>query len=172
MRKIILVGYMGSGKTTIGKLLSEKLQLPFFDLDDLIENETQNTISQIFAEQGEIKFRKIEHTVLNQFIDSNDEFVLSLGGGTPCYANNHLLLQRDDVFSVYLKTSISELVSRLQKEKKHRPIIANLSDSEIDEFIAKHLFDRSYFYNQSKTIVSVDGKLPLEIVNEIVEKLA
>ena len=172
MRKIILVGYMGSGKTTIGKLLSEKLQLPFCDLDDLIENETQNTISQIFAEQGEIKFRKIEHAVLNQFIESNDEFVLSLGGGTPCYANNHLLLQRDDVFSVYLKTSISELVSRLQKEKKHRPIIATLSDSEIDEFIAKHLFDRSYFYHQAKTTVSVDGKLPLEIVDEIVENLA
>ena len=81
-------------------------------------------------------------------------------------------MQREDVTSFYLKTSIKELARRLQPEKKHRPLIAKLGDAEFEEFIAKHLFDRSYFYHQAKTNVSVDGKLPLVIVNEIVEKLA
>jgi shikimate kinase len=86
--KIILLGYMGSGKTTIGSSLSKKLYQNFTDLDDYIEKKENKTISEIFTEKGEIYFRKIEHVYLKQFIMDNDSYILSLGGGTPCYANN------------------------------------------------------------------------------------
>lgn len=171
MQKIVLVGYMGSGKTTIGKLLSEKAGIPFYDLDAIIEKNTQKTISELFSEIGEIRFRKLEHETLRDFFEKQDGFILSLGGGTPCYANNHLFLQREDVASFYLKTSVKELSRRLQPEKKHRPLIAKLDDAEFEEFIAKHLFDRSYFYHFAKNVIAVDGKNPSELADVIIEKL-
>ena len=120
MQKIILVGYMAVGKSTVGKMLAEKRQIKWLDLDKIIEETTKLSVSDIFKEKGEIFFRKQEHQVLKTLLETKESLVISTGGGTPCYANNHLLLQLDDVFSVYLKTSISELVNRLQKEKKHR----------------------------------------------------
>jgi len=172
MKKIVLVGYMGSGKSTIGKLLSEKTGIPFFDLDEIIEKNTQKTISELFLEIGEIKFRKLEHETLNYFLATQIDFILSLGGGTPCYANNHLQLQKDGVTSVYLKTSLQELIKRLEPEKKHRPLIASKGGEDFKEFIAKHLFERSYFYNQAKYIVSVDMKMPDAVAEEIIGILA
>ncbi|KGO89467.1 shikimate kinase [Flavobacterium suncheonense] len=172
MQKIVLVGYMGSGKTTIGKKMADKTGIPFYDLDEIIEQKTGKTISELFSEQGEICFRKLEHEIFNDFIKNQDNFILALGGGTPCYANNHLLLQQEDIASFYLKASIQELSKRLRREKKHRPLIAKLDDGELEEFIAKHLFDRSYFYHFAKNVISVDGKNPSELVSEIIEKLA
>ncbi|ESU27041.1 shikimate kinase [Flavobacterium limnosediminis JC2902] len=165
------MGYMGSGKSTIGKLLAEKTGIPFFDLDEMIEKNTQKTISELFFEMGEIQFRKLEHKTLIDFMAIHQYYVLSLGGGTPCYANNHLQLQKEDVVSVYLKGSNGELINRLAPQKKHRPLIAHQSDEELHEFIAKHLFDRSYFYHQSKHTVSVDGKNPDAVADEIKELL-
>jgi shikimate kinase len=172
MQKIILVGYMGGGKSTIGKILAEETGIPFFDLDEIIEKNEQKTISELFSAIGEIQFRKLEHETLNDFMATHNHYILSLGGGTPCYANNHLQLQKEGVTSIYLKGSIKELVKRLAPQKKYRPLIAHQSDEELHEFIAKHLFDRSYFYHQSKHTVSVDGKNPDIVVNEIKELLA
>lgn len=167
MNKIILVGYMGSGKTEIGKLVSKKTNIPFCDLDHLIENRLSKSINQIFSEFGEVFFRKKEHEVFTEKINSGESFVLSLGGGTPCYANNHLLLQSDGVVSVYLKASIATLVQRLKENRSERPLLKDLTEEELTEYIAKHLFDRSYYYNQCKHIVIVDGKSPEQIVDEI-----
>ena len=128
MKKIVLVGYMASGKTEIGKLLSKKLHLPFFDIDHLIENEVSKTVNEIFEEKGEIFFRKKEHQVFADKINSDISFVLSLGGGTPCYANNHLLLQDSSCQSFYLQTKIETLLHRLTIEKNNRPVIAHLTD--------------------------------------------
>ena len=169
MKKIILVGYMGSGKTEIGKNLARKLNLPFYDLDILIENEEQKSVEKIFASKGEIYFRKIEHGILIKQIQKNESYVLSLGGGTPCYANNHLLLQDSNVDSIYLKASVNTLTERLKIGKRKRPLVANLDDTELPEFIAKHLFDRSFYYNQSKKVVTVDEKSPYDIVEEILK---
>lgn len=171
MKKIVLVGYMGSGKTEIGKLLSKKVNLPFYDLDHLIENEFSKTINQIFEEKGEIFFRKKEHEVFANKINTNESFVLSLGGGTPCYANNHEFLKKEDVISVYLKASIPTLKSRLKFNLSNRPLLKDLSEEELTEYIAKHLFDRSFYYNQSKYTITVDDKSPLEVVEEIEKKL-
>ncbi len=167
MKKILLTGYMASGKTTIALLLSKAAGISYNDLDDIIEEKAGKSISQLFAEDGEIKFRRLEHEALKESVEANEDFVLALGGGTPCYANNHEFLMRDDVVSVYLKAGIPELVNRIKEQDKQRPLLINHNDDELQEFVAKHLFDRSWFYHQAKHVVQVDGKLPQDIVNEI-----
>jgi shikimate kinase len=167
MKKIILCGYMASGKTTIARLLSVAMEIPYLDLDEVIEKETGKTVSQIFETEGEIKFRKREHDTLKGLLAVDDDFVIALGGGTPGYANNYLLLQRDDVVSVYLKTSIEGIIVRLKGETAARPLVAGLAPEEMHDFVAKHLFDRSWYYYHAKHIVTTDGKTPELIVNEI-----
>lgn len=167
MRKIILLGYMGSGKSVVARLLAQKAALPWLDLDQMMEESAQSTISEIFEKQGEIKFRKREHELFVQQMTNGQSFVLSLGGGTPCYANNHEWLQRENVVSVYLKTSIDELCQRLLPEKKHRPLIAHMDANQMKEFIAISLFERSYYYHQATHTMTTDGKTPEQIASEI-----
>ena len=98
--------------------------------------------------------------------------IIGLGGGTPCYANNHELLKGEGITSIYLKASVETLFNRLSHNKSKRPIVANKSEAELQEFIAKHLFDRSYYYNQAEYKVAVDGKSIDETVNDIMSILA
>jgi shikimate kinase len=172
MGKVILVGYMASGKTEVGKFLSSLSGMPFIDLDDYIEQKLGKTIQYIFSEKGEVFFRKLEHESWSELMLKNESFVLSTGGGAPCYANNYKFLKAPEVCSVYLKTSINELTSRLKNETEQRPLLKNLINEPLSEFIAKHLFERSYFYHQAKHTLVTDGKLPHEIAQEINELLA
>lgn len=172
MSKVILLGYMGSGKTEIVNELSKKGYNKVFDLDELIEAELNLSIKDIFKSKGEVFFRKKEHEILTNFLISNDEFVLGLGGGTPCYANNHLLLKEDGIDSIYLKASVETLVSRLKPDFSKRPLLKNIKEVNLEDFVAKHLFERSYFYYQAKHIVSVDQKSVNQIIGEIEKILA
>ena len=166
--KIVLLGYMASGKSTIGKILAEKMKISFIDLDTYIEEKEKMSVSDVFKEKGEIYFRKQEHVYLKELLDKKEDFVLSLGGGTPCYAGNmNVLLSYDDVTSIYLKTSIQIIMERLVNEKSQRPLVARLNEDELAEFIAKHLFERSYYYNQATHKLVVDNK----DVNETLENL-
>lgn len=158
---------MGSGKSTIAFFLAQKLQIPFKDLDQIIENETQMTIKTIFESKGEIYFRKLEHTILKQLMASNESFVLSLGGGTPCYANNHEFLKGEGIVSFYLKVAIEALANRLSHEKDVRPILANHDAQGLKDFIAQHLFERSYYYQQATHTIDANDKSAEEIVAEI-----
>ncbi|MES2574943.1 MAG: shikimate kinase [Bacteroidota bacterium] len=172
MRKIILLGYMGCGKSTIANRLSKTTNIPFVDLDKIIEENTNLSINQIFEQHGEIHFRKLEHEVFVELLNSPENLIIGLGGGTPCYANNHELLQGDNVFSIYLKASIETLFNRLVVNKDKRPLIANKSEEEMKEFIAMHLFERSFYYNHAQHKVVVDGKTVEETVADILEILA
>ncbi|MCG9792791.1 shikimate kinase [Flavobacterium algicola] len=156
MSKIILLGYMGSGKSTIAKSLSKIQQLPFVDLDNYIEEKAKMSIKSIFETKGEIYFRKIEHQYFVELLNSDENLIIGLGGGTPCYANNHELLKGEGRTSIYLKASIDTLYNRLVIGKAQRPLIADKSAEEMREFIAIHLFERSYFYNQAQHTISVD----------------
>ncbi|WP_264563465.1 shikimate kinase [Flavobacterium sp. N3904] len=172
MKKIILLGYMGCGKSTIANKLSGMIAIPYVDLDEFIEKKTNLSIKQIFENHGEIHFRKLEHTYFIELLNSPDEIIIGLGGGTPCYANNHELLTGDQVTSIYLKASIDTLYNRLVSNKSKRPLIANKSEEEMREFIAKHLFDRSFYYNHAQYKVNVDDKSIEETVNDILNLLA
>nr|WP_314897323.1 shikimate kinase [uncultured Flavobacterium sp.] len=172
MKKIILLGYMGCGKSTIANKLSKIIEIPFVDLDKKIEEKTNLSINAIFEKHGEIYFRKLEREVFIELLNSPDNLIIGLGGGTPCYANNHELLKGDNVVSVYLKASIETLFNRLAHNKSKRPLIADKSDDEMKEFIAKHLFDRSFYYNQAQHKVIVDDKTIEQTVMDIVGILA
>lgn len=172
MKKFLILGYMGSGKSLIGNLMAERLEIPFYDLDFLIEKQLGMSISEIFKLKGEIYFRKIESQIFSETMSKDGTFVLSLGGGTPCYANNHLLLTGQNTTSIYLNASIATLSSRLAAERENRPLIADLNDRDFQEYIAKHLFDRSYFYNQATLKVFVNDKTPKQITDEIMKRLA
>ena len=171
MKKIILLGYMGCGKSTIAEKLSGLLHLPFVDLDKSIEAKAQMTINQIFESLGEVYFRKLEHDVFMELLASPEKQIIGLGGGTPCYANNHELLKGEGITSIYLKASVETLFNRLAHNKSKRPIVANKTKDELQEFIAKHLFDRIYYYNQAEYKISVDNKSIDETVSDILEIL-
>jgi shikimate kinase len=172
MKKIILLGYMGCGKSTIAEKLSGLIQMPFVDLDKEIEAKAEMTINQIFESFGEVYFRKLEHDVFVELLNTPENQIIGLGGGTPCYANNHEFLQGQGITSIYLKASVETLFNRLAHNKSKRPIVANKTEDELKEFIAKHLFDRSYYYNQAEHKVTVDGKSIDETVADIVSVLA
>ena len=164
--KIVLLGYMASGKSTIGKEISKKLYMNFIDLDDYISEHEKMSISEIFKAKGEIYFRRIESIYLSELLTSEENFVLSLGGGTPCYGNNMNLILHADAKAVYIKASIKTLVARLIKEKHRRPLVANLEDEKITEFVAKHLFERRFFYEQAAITINTDDKSLEEIITE------
>lgn len=165
--EIILVGYMGSGKTTIGKLLAQQLNLRFLDLDAYIEEAEGTTITQLFQERGEVYFRKREIKYVTEILSQYKGYVLSTGGGAPCFGDTMQKMTTTTPNTIYLKASIDTLTDRLKSEREHRPLLSNASDAEVREYIAKHLFERSFFYNQAALKVLVDDKLPTAIVAEI-----
>jgi len=166
--KIILLGYMASGKTSIGKKLAKQLNLSFIDLDDYISQQENLSVTAIFKEKGEIYFRKKETYFLEELLKSTKSFVLALGGGTPCYGDNLKIINLHSN-SFYLKRSLESTYDKLSKLKnKHkRPLITSISNADLKEFIAKHLFERAPFYEQAAHVISVDGKTKKEIAKEI-----
>jgi len=170
---IVLIGYMASGKTSIGKKLANKLNYDFIDLDDLIEEKENLSVTHVFKSKGEIYFRKQEHIYLKEVLNTKDDVVLSVGGGTPCYSNNmDIIANQEHVKSIYLKASILTLTEKLMRKKASRPLIAHIETEEaMTEFIGKHLFERIQFYNQAELKVSIDGKTKDEIVEAIVLEL-
>jgi len=167
-QKIVLIGYMGSGKSAIGKSLAELTSLPYIDLDDFIVESENSSIDQIFSLKGEIYFRRKEHHYLIELLNKPEQRIISLGGGTPCYDNNISLLKTEGIVSFYLKTSIGTLVNRLKSELEKRPILKRFSTTEeLAEFIAKHLFERQFYYNQANFTILTDNKSVNRIVGEI-----
>lgn len=168
--KIVLVGYMASGKTSVGKLLAKELELGFIDLDAYIEAQLQKSIKAIFLEKGEIYFRKVEHEMLKKVLDENNSMILSTGGGTPCYAGNMDVILENSDYSIYLQLTVSALVDRIRKEKDQRPLVQKIQDKELPEFVGKHLFERRQFYSQAMYTLDCNEK-PLEAVVEEIKEL-
>jgi len=168
--KLVLLGYMGCGKSAISKSLSQHLNYKRIDLDDYIEKKEGMLIAELFSKKGEVYFRNAETKYLEVLLNSKDDFVLSLGGGTPCFGNNMELVNKRAT-AVYLNANIPTLVERLLPEKKKRPLIARISDEELPEFIGKHLFERKDFYLKSKVSVSVNNKSIDKITSEIISSI-
>ncbi len=171
--KIVLIGYMGSGKSVVGKHLASCLGFNFKDLDIEIETSELKTIPQLILKKGEIYFRKTERKIVLAALETKNNTVLATGGGTPCYGDNMDIFVRDpNIIIVYLKSSINDLTDRIYSERSNRPLISHIeSKDELKDFISKHLFERSYYYNRASMIINTEGKSVHEIVEEIRVKL-
>lgn len=166
---IVLLGYMGSGKSLIGKKLSQSTGLDLLDLDTYIEQKEKKSISLIFSEKGEIYFRKKETFYLIELLKTSKNTIISLGGGTPCFGDNiKHITENNNSKSVYLQTSLDVLTDRLFNQREKRPLIKHIDDRVLlNDFIRKHLFERSFYYNQADYKVRTDGKTGEEISKEI-----
>lgn len=171
--KILLIGYMGSGKSSVGEKLAAVLKIPFKDMDSEIESAEALTIPEIFSTKGEIHFRKVENKVLKDLLKQPDSFVLATGGGTPCYADSlAFMLQQPETILVYLKTPLDVLTARLLSEKDNRPLLAHLkTEEEVNDFIRKHLFERAFYYNQANIKIDTSSENVDETVEKIISKL-
>lgn len=167
MKKNILMGYMGCGKSTVGKILHQKSMLPYTDLDAEIVKSAGSPINEIFSKKGEIYFRKLEHQILKEVLSNQHSAIISLGGGTPCYGNNLQLINLPGHNTFYLKASAETLLDRLQKDPGTRPLLAHSTLEKQIELINKHLFERNFFYTQAKYVIVTDNKEPEEIAAEI-----
>lgn len=154
MIRIILIGYMGAGKTTVGKALAQDLQMPFYDLDWYIEERYHRTISQLFAERGEEGFRKVEQLMLHEVAEF-ENIILSSGGGTPCFFDN-MEYMNSQAHTVYLKASPEVLYQHLKMGKTERPLLKHKTPEEMLDYIRASLEQREPFYTQARHTLNVD----------------
>ncbi|HLZ86191.1 MAG TPA: shikimate kinase [Puia sp.] len=151
--KIFLIGFMGSGKTHWGQRLAEKLQLPFYDLDSLIIEKENKSVAGIFEENGEEYFRFLEKETLESTTDQQESFILSCGGGTPCFFNNIEFMKKNGKV-VWLNTAVDVLRQRLQRERMSRPLIADVTEDDLQRYIIRKLSERRMYYQQADVTVS------------------
>lgn len=175
MTRIILIGYMGAGKTTVGKALAKDLNLMFYDLDWYIESRMHKTVAQIFKESGEEGFRRIERNMLHEVAEFED-VVISCGGGTPCFFDNMEYMNSQGQ-TLYLQASPEILAMHLRMGKSVRPLILGKTDEELLQFIKESLEKRDPFYTQAKYILNVDlmenyekSKISVEKAKELLGK--
>ena len=160
---IFLIGYMASGKTTIGKELADYLNISHIDIDNLIEKKTGMTIFDLFNKKGESFFRKVERDILRSYI-YNSKLIVSTGGGTPCFYNNQKFLNSKGC-TVYLKITVKEIMKRINLNKK-RPIIYN-NHLTLKKFITQQLLEREKYYLQSNYVIQSDNISIDLILNKI-----
>ena len=165
--RVYLIGFMGSGKSHWGRLVSARMKLPFYDLDDVIVQKAGKSIAAIFAELGEEQFRTLEKELLEELTESNPDLVLSCGGGTPCFFGN-IDYMKDHGKVIWLNTSLDTLVARLVKEKNHRPLIRDIPDAELKAVINKKLHDRKLYYEQAHLSLP-EETLSLEQIQSAIE---
>lgn len=169
MRRIILIGYMGAGKTTVGKALAKELRMPFYDLDWYIESRMHKTVKAIFDERGEAGFRKIEHNMLHEVAEFED-IVISCGGGTPCFFDNIDYMNRQGE-TVYLKATPEVLYGHLKMGKTIRPLLLNKTADEVQVFIREQLAQREPYYSKAKYVLDVNLLDDYEKIKISVEQL-
>ena len=169
MKRIILIGYMGAGKTTVGKALSKELNIPFYDLDWYIESRRHKTVPQLFSEVGEEGFRKIEYNMLHEVAEFED-VVISCGGGTPCFFDNiDYMNQQGDV--IYLKADPEVLYKHLLMGKTERPLLKGKTPEELIDHIQVQLKQREPFYNKARYTLDVSLMDNYEKIKITIEKL-
>lgn len=147
---IYLIGFMGSGKSGLGRKLSGLAGMPFTDLDEVFEHRYHIGISDFFEKYGEANFRKIERDLLLE-TGNMENTVISTGGGTPCFFDNMEFIRKHGV-SVYLRMSASELSARLGHVRKKRPLLKDIPAGSLEEWISKQLNIREVYYMQADHI--------------------
>ncbi len=159
---IYLVGFMGCGKSTIGKELAAILNLKFIDSDEYLENKINKSISEIFSSKGEKYFRMKEKEILFEISKMNN-VVISLGGGTPCFNNNMKIINNTGT-SIYLEVDALNIINRLKNDSNQRPLIQNIQGNDLDQFIRNKLDERKVFYNLAQH--RIDANLSISDVTK------
>ena len=170
MKRIVLIGYMGAGKTTLGRVLAKHLNLEFFDLDWYVENRYRMKIPQIFQEKGEEGFRQLERLMLHE-VGEMEDVVISCGGGTPCFFDNMDYINQQ-AESVYLKAEPEVLKGHLLMGKSKRPLIEGKSPEELIAFIRESLQIREPFYAKAKHVVNIDVIHTKQQIDDYVNQIA
>ena len=160
---LYLIGFMGVGKTTIGKKIATLNKVVFIDTDSQIEKETSKSIKEIFKTDGEIYFRKLESDTIRSI---NRKAIIACGGGLPCHNNNIEYLKKKGTV-IYLKASAETLSIRLDSNKNNRPLIRNLTNDKQLEFIRKILKEREKNYKKADYIIDTDNKTANQVLREI-----
>jgi len=160
---LYLIGFMGVGKTTIGKQIAVLNKVVFIDTDSQIEKETSKSIKEIFETDGEIAFRKLETDTIRSI---NRKAIIACGGGLPAHNNNIEYLKHKGTV-IYLKASTETLIKRLEKNKNKRPLISKLTNDKLLEFIRKILKEREETYKQADYTIETDNKTVKEVLREI-----
>ena len=169
MIRIILIGYMGAGKTTVGRALAKELGIPFYDLDWYIESRMRKKVPQIFAEKGEDGFRTIEHNMLHEVAEFED-VIISCGGGTPCFFDN-MDYMNAQAETVYLKARPEVLYDHLRMGRTERPLLTGKSPEELQSFIAEQLKLREPYYSKARHTLDVSLMDNYEKIKISVSKL-
>lgn len=167
--RIILIGYMGAGKTTVGKALSAELGMPFYDLDWYIENRMRKKVKQIFDEKGEDGFRRIEHNMLHEVAEF-EHVIISCGGGTPCFFDNMDYMNATGT-TVYLHAAPDVLYRHLQMGKTVRPLLLNKTADEMRTYIEQQIKEREPFYTKAQHTLDVSLMDSYDKIKITVEKL-
>lgn len=162
---IFLVGFMGAGKTTLGKEMAAILGYGFVDTDELVEQQTGMPVNVFFEKEGEEAFRKAEAGVLRS-LEGKKNLIIATGGGTPCYYNNMEWMNQNGV-TVHVATSIPVLIERLRHQKNKRPLLKNLTDNELQPFINGLLMQRNPIYKCSKFQISGDAISAQTVINTV-----
>ncbi len=162
MARVYLVGFMGAGKTTIGKVLAKRLQWTFTDTDQVTEFELGMPLTSVFADLGELWFRHYEKKVL-QKTTTLQNTIISTGGGTPCFENNMETIIESGL-CVYLFLPPKAIISRLEKSKKPRPLVRELSGSELEKYVEKTFSDREKYYSQAHFTVDALNPNLIQVV--------
>ena len=165
---------MGSGKSAVGSQLNKEINVTYCDLDDYIEKQLHESIDSIFKTKGEIYFRKMERLYLEKVLKTNSSLILSIGGGTPCYYDTMQYLNTmQNSKTIYLNTSVLEIRKRLFEAQSSRQLLKYLKSLEdFQEFVGKHMFERSFFYNQANVSIKTDKKTISEVSELIKAELA
>jgi len=170
--KIFLIGFMGSGKTHWGRKLSAKLGLPFFDLDSVIVEQEQKSVADIFTDKGEEYFRYLEKETLERISTDQESFILSCGGGTPCFFNNIEYMKKSGKV-IWLNTSIDMLTQRLHRERQTRPLISDVvTDEDLRRYIVKKLSERRMYYQQADVTVGEETTNLEELIHILLQNQA
>jgi shikimate kinase len=167
--RIYLVGYMGCGKSTIGRQLANMLGLNFIDLDKYVEERYFKTIPLIFSEEGEKGFREKERHSLVE-VSQFEDVVVGTGGGTPCFFDNMEVMNLSGI-TIYISPDVETLADRILRSKTERPLINGKSREELIAFINNALDKRSPFYEQAKIIIRGENNLKPELVVAEIDKL-
>jgi len=160
--RIFLIGFMGCGKSTMGRALSASLNLMFIDLDTFLEERYFKSIPQIFAEEGEESFRRKERKVLEE-VAAFDNVIVATGGGAPCFFDN-MELMNNSGFCIFLDVEIDSLVTRLLRAKTERPLIKGKSPDELRLFIEGMMQKRRPFYEKARYILKGKDILPEQVL--------